>query len=97
MVAAAGLYGGMPTDRIHVTWEITTPRFHDLLTGGGKNAFVPPPGEIVPFVPGTPARMVSAAIPPDIDALVATAPDEAASERDFEWGLGLMIRGICVH
>lgn len=26
---------------------------------------------------------------------VATAPDEAASERDFEWGLGLMIRGIC--
>lgn len=78
---AAGLYGGMPTDRIHVNWEIATPRVHHVLTGGGKVATVSPPGGIVPFAAGTPSRMVSIAIPADIDALVASAPDEALAWR----------------
>lgn len=78
---AAGLYGGMPTDRLHVMWEIATPRVHHLLVGGDERSSAPSPADILPFVAGTPSRGVSIAIPADIDAMVARAPDAALAWR----------------
>jgi predicted GNAT superfamily acetyltransferase len=78
---AEGLYGGLPTDRLHVLWEITTPRVIAHLLGN------PPPqpafesGDIAPYSPGATARFASLAIPADIDAVLATAPDEALAWR----------------
>ena len=74
---AAELYGGMPTDRLHVTWEIATPRVAALLLGeraNDKRAHGPPPPH---FVPGVNQQRALIDIPADIDALVASSPSEA--------------------
>lgn len=75
---AASLYGGMPSDRLHVTWEITSRRVIGRLLG----QIEPPLDEDpTPFAPGTRADMASVAIPADIDALLAEHPAEALAWR----------------
>ena len=67
---APGLYGGMPSDRLHVTWRITTPDvIHRLL--GGVEATAANPAPIPLHEPGTAESTVRVEIPADIDALLA--------------------------
>lgn len=76
---ATDLYGGMPTDRIHVTWEITSPAVIGHLLGG-----VSPPVSAEgaePFSPGTTASAATVAIPADIDALLVNDRQEALAWR----------------
>lgn len=77
---AAGLYGGMPTDRLHVTWEITTPRVQAGLLGA---PFALPENResMPPFTPESQADMVTIDLPADIDALQSDDPDEALHWR----------------
>lgn len=77
---AAGLYGGIPTDRLHVTWDITTPRVVAHLTGdaapGRRDR-----GALPPFTPGMAAESAAIAIPADVDALLAIDSDAALAWR----------------
>lgn len=77
---ATGLYGGMPTDRIHVTWEITAPEVVDRILGIAAPPALSGEG-IAPFAPGTTASAATVAIPADIDALLGSNPDEAMAWR----------------
>lgn len=78
---APGLYGGMPTDRLHMTWSITDPAVHERLLGR-----VPPlTAEVIAgmpeFAPGVQAARVTVAIPADIDRVVASDPAAALDWR----------------
>ena len=78
---AATLYGGMPTDRLHVTWDIASSRTQDRLKG-----LAPPPAPeglpvYEPHFTG-PAAMIE--IPADIDTLLA---NDSATAR--EWRMRL--------
>ncbi len=78
---ATGLYGGLPTDRLHVTWDIGSPRVIARLLGqddARRPATTPDPA---PFAPGLAEDVALVAIPVDIDALVAASPDEALAWR----------------
>ncbi|MCC7022373.1 MAG: GNAT family N-acetyltransferase [Thermomicrobiales bacterium] len=77
---AAGLYGGMPSDRLHVTWEIASDRVHDRLLGSAINAS-PSPAEIPSFQPGSAETNVAIAIPRDIDDLLDRNPEQARAWR----------------
>ena len=78
---AATLYGGMPTDRLHVTWDVVSPRTQDRLRGA-------PPPEVPAGLPAYEPHFTGAAatveIPADIDALLAN--DSAAAR---EWRMRL--------
>lgn len=78
---AAELYGGMPTDRLHVTWDIATPRVAALLLGkpaAGERADGSPPPH---YVSGLDQQRALIDIPADIDSLVASSPAEALAWR----------------
>ena len=74
---AAGLYGALPTDRLHLTWEITSPRVIARLRGEI------PAGEVARFAndrqytPGIEGNVALVDIPRDIDALVAESASDA--------------------
>jgi chorismate synthase len=78
---ASGLYGGMPTDRLHVTWEITSPRvaahLQETIARPEPIAARQPPA----FEPGTQADTVLIAMPDDVDALLTTDPDAVLAWR----------------
>ncbi len=68
---ATGLYGGMPSDRLHVTWQIASPEVVARLRGS------PPPARtataiLEPYRPGLERDAALVPVPPDIDALLAT-------------------------
>lgn len=72
---ATDRYGGMPSDRLHLTWEITSPRVIARLQGA------PPDVDEAPvFVPGLSADRALVPIPSDIDALVKT---DSGAARDW--------------
>jgi chorismate synthase len=78
---ATGLYGGLPTDRLHVTWDIGSPRVISRLLGqddARRPATTPDPA---PFAPGLNEDVALVAIPVDIEALVAASPDAALAWR----------------
>jgi predicted GNAT superfamily acetyltransferase len=77
---APGLYGGMPSDRLHVTWEIAAPRVIARLRGelGPAAAAL---GDLPAYAPGMAEDAAVIALPPDIDALLAAAPDAALAWR----------------
>lgn len=75
-----GLYGGMPTDRLHVRWDITSRRVRERLLNGPPvrdSAAVAPP-DWRPGLDGAAARI---AIPGDIDAVLAADPGAARRWR----------------
>jgi chorismate synthase len=77
---APGLYGGMPSDRIQVAWEITTPRVIAHLLGDTP----PHPAaraNAAPFAPGMAGDTARLTLPADIDALLASDPAAALSWR----------------
>src|SRR5688572_2786708 len=78
---ATTLYGGLPTDRLHITWDILSPRVISRLLGQEETL---QPAEILdadPFRPGMSADTALVAIPADIDALLAAQPDQALAWR----------------
>jgi predicted GNAT superfamily acetyltransferase len=78
---ATTLYGGLPTDRLHVTWDIVSPRVTSRLLGQEET---PQPAEIhdaAPFRPGMSEDTALVAIPADIDALLTAQPDQALAWR----------------
>ncbi len=80
----AGLYGGLPTDRLHVVWPLTSPHVRDRLLGRSlPHSRADIAG--LPVVNGAePCPEVDRALvhlPGDIDALLATDPEAARRWR----------------
>jgi predicted GNAT superfamily acetyltransferase len=78
---AAGLYGGMPSDRLHVTWEITSPRVHAHLLGRGPVHDPTAVNRRPTYVPGMDGQVALVAMPADVDVLLHDQPDVALDWR----------------
>jgi predicted GNAT superfamily acetyltransferase len=78
---ATSLYGGLPTDRLHVTWDIASPRVISRLLGQDDPQLPASKDDPAPFAPGMSEDAALVAIPADIDALLTTRPDEALAWR----------------
>jgi predicted GNAT superfamily acetyltransferase len=78
---AASLYGGLPTDRLHVTWDIVSPRVIARLLGQDDAQAPAATDDAVPFAPEMSEDAALVAIPADFDALLAARPDEALAWR----------------
>ena len=76
---APGLYGGMPSDRLHVTWRITTLAVVQRLLGRGE-AIAAETAPLPAYRSGTSERTARVDIPADIDALLA---DDLAGALDW--------------
>ena len=77
---ATGLYGGMPADRIHVTWDLAAPRVVAKLLGHDEE--LPAASQNAPpFTSGMSHDAAVVTIPADIDALLATDPTDAMAWR----------------
>lgn len=77
---ATTLYGGLPTDRLHISWDILSPRVISRLLG--QEAAQPTAiDDAALFRPGMSADTALVAIPADIDALLAAQPDQALAWR----------------
>lgn len=82
---ASGLYGGLPSDRLHVTWPITQPHVHDRLlelTPPRTKADIAGLSHINPSAADAdqPERAL-VYLPSNIDALVARDPNAALRWR----------------
>lgn len=97
---ATGLYGGMPSDRLVITWPLTSERVRRRLLGGYQPLAHDALERIPDYRAGqdSPARL---AIPSDIDALLAHDPDDARDWRyrvraalTAAFGDGLAITGF---
>ena len=77
---AASLYGGLPSDRLHVTWDIVSPRVISRLLGQ-DDVQDPSPADASPFLPAINEDVALVTIPTNIDALLAAGPDEALAWR----------------
>jgi predicted GNAT superfamily acetyltransferase len=77
---AASLYGGLPSDRLHVTWDIVSPRVISRLLGQ-DDVQDPSPADASPFPPAINEDVALVTIPTNIDALLAAGPDEALAWR----------------
>lgn len=74
------LYGGLPTDRLHMHWRIDSPRVQQRLIHGGLRT----PGSLdhLPlWTSGIAESAVAIELPSDIDTLMATDLDEARRWR----------------
>ncbi len=78
---ATTLYGGLPTDRLHITWDILSPRVISRLLGQEETLQPAENDDRAPFAPGMSADSALVAIPADIDALLAARPDQALAWR----------------
>jgi predicted GNAT superfamily acetyltransferase len=78
---ATGLYGGMPSDRIHVTWDLTAPRVVARLLGRDDDEFSAATPNPPRFTAGTNHDTVIVTIPADIDALLAANTAAALAWR----------------
>ena len=78
---ATGLYGGMPSDRLHVTWDLTAPRVAARLLGADKEDLAANARNAPSFASGMSHDVAVVALPVDIDALLATDPAEAIAWR----------------
>jgi predicted GNAT superfamily acetyltransferase len=78
---APGLYGGMPSDRLHIIWDITSPAAMERLLGLDDQAPIPAL-LVAPHAPGTAQEIARIDIPADIDSLISASPEEA-----LEWRL----------
>jgi predicted GNAT superfamily acetyltransferase len=76
---ASGLYGGLPSDRIYVSWEIASPKVISRLLGEASPTvdlnFAPD------FEPEMRSDLALVSIPADIDGLIATDLDAALAWR----------------
>ena len=79
---ATALYGGMPSDRLHITWDINSPRVVARLLDRGDAESSLGTREPRPYEFGMSENMALVAIPADIDALL-TERFESALEWRF--------------
>lgn len=70
------LYGGMPSDRLHITWDLTSRWVIRRLLGRTDQPPFPSP-PLPPYAPGTNQNTARISIPADIDRLLSTSPEEA--------------------
>ncbi len=83
---AGGLYGGMPSDRLIVHWDLLSTRVHQRLLRPDRHTHSPLTADALAHVPAwgeqtdatTPVHLH---IPRDIDALLAHNPESALAER----------------
>lgn len=78
---ATTLYGGLPTDRLHITWDILSPRVISRLLGQEETQQPAAIYDPAPFTPEMSADAAFVAIPADIDALLAAQLDHALAWR----------------
>ncbi len=72
----AGLYGGLPTDRLHVTWPLRSRRVWDRLLGGTTPLAPGDVAHLAPFDPNDPAAdRALISLPADVDRLLAEDPN----------------------
>jgi predicted GNAT superfamily acetyltransferase len=74
---AADRYGGMPSDRLHLVWEIASPLVIARLLGEAP----PDPDDVPIYAPGISADRALVPIPSDFDALVQRDPAAAREWR----------------
>lgn len=79
-----GLYGGMPTDRLLVTWPIASERVRARLSGRYEPLALEDLAALPDYGPGLVAERARIGVPSDIDELVAREPTLA-----IEWRFGL--------
>ncbi len=109
------LHRGLETDRFVVDWRLTDPRVDRLLAGQAdplpSEALEAPtvnPDALTADVPHAQnlslpdAPWVRVAVPPDIETIKATSPDDArlwqlATRRAFQWYLGEGYRVVGFH
>ncbi|MBW3631562.1 MAG: GNAT family N-acetyltransferase [Chloroflexi bacterium] len=77
---ATGLYGGMPSDRLHVTWDLAAPRVVAKLLGRDEE-FPTTTQDPPPVTSGMSHDADVVTIPADIDALLTADPAEAIAWR----------------
>jgi len=74
-----GLYGRMPTDRLHMVWDLTSKRTRDRLIS--RDTVTTDFESIPPFSPAVRAPATIIEIPTDIDRLLTVDPDAAMAWR----------------
>lgn len=97
----AGLYGGLPTDRLHMTWPIADPAVETRLTGQVPLRTAADVLHLEHFDPKVSTREALIYLPNDIDAILRSDPNAALRwrlllretiQRAFEDGF--IIRGF---
>lgn len=78
---AADRYGGMPSDRLHLTWEITRPEVAARMLDPSSQLPESVPTRYPVYESGTTASVVRVPIPADIDALVQKDAEAAIAWR----------------
>ena len=78
---ATGLYGGMPSDRLHVTWDLSAPRVVAKLLGDDDEELPAAFQDLPAFTSGMSHDAAVVTIPADIDALLAADPSGAIAWR----------------
>ena len=76
---AGGLYGGLPSDRLYIHWDLASERVRKRLAG----AYQPLESDAALSLPDFPAEAIQTrvAVPTDIDALLARDPAAAREWR----------------
>jgi predicted GNAT superfamily acetyltransferase len=81
----SGLYGGMPTDRLHMSWQIDSRRVRERIQGERPPMTADDIDDLLHYDPGKPqAERSLVHIPADIDQLLAVDPNAA-----LRWRLSL--------
>jgi predicted GNAT superfamily acetyltransferase len=77
----AGLYGGMPTDRLHMTLDLTNPDVEARMTGRVPARSARDIQGLAQYAPRTRANHALVYLPSDIDRIVATDREAALNWR----------------
>jgi predicted GNAT superfamily acetyltransferase len=98
---AAGLYGGLPTDRLHVTWALDSPRVRDRLLGQAKTTTLADIAGLTHFDPDANVDRALIFFPADVDRIVTFDPNLALRWRltlretlPLAFALGFKITGF---
>jgi predicted GNAT superfamily acetyltransferase len=96
-----GLYGGLPSDRLHVTWPITGTSVHDRLLGRYTPLTVEDIRDVPLFSPSEDQATARIHLPSNIDQLLADSPETALKWRlslresiQSAFAAGMSIRGF---
>ena len=76
-----GLYGGLPSDRLFITWPIRSARFGSRLLGRYEPLEPDALSSLLEYAPGTSASRARLTVPGDFDALLASDPARAREWR----------------
>ena len=71
----AGLYGGVPTDRLHVTWPLLSAHVRDRLLGRSRPTSPADVAALPYYEPGLDALRALVPVPIDVDRLLGDDPD----------------------